>query len=179
MLIFLVVTGAVFAVKLLYTLSVALALPVTRGALYVSTSRRRVEIFAKAVAMQPGQVMMDLGCGDGRVLRCIHRRYGVKAVGYERNPLAYINARLLCLGRRGITVRFRDFRKADLSGADVVFCYLFPDALQDLADKLDAELKPGATVVSANFALPKWRPERILRSDRSLREDPLYVYRKS
>jgi hypothetical protein len=111
------------------------------------------------------------------VLRCIRRRFGVKAIGYELNLLAYINARFLCLGRSGISIRFRDFRKADLSVADVVFCYLFPDVLPDLSVKLGSELKPGAVVVSANFAIPDWRPQKVLRSDHGRQVDPLYVYR--
>lgn len=178
-LLFVVVTGGLLAVKLLYAASVALALPFTRGALYVSTPRKRIEAFADAVAMQPGQVLIDLGCGDGRVLRMIRRRFDVRAIGYELNPLAYLNARLLCLGRREITVLFRDFRKADLSAADVVFCYLFPDVLADLAVKLGRELKSGTVVVSANFAIPNWIPLQVLRVGHSLHGDPLYVYRVS
>ena len=129
--------------------------------------------------MKPGQVLVDLGCGDGRVLRRMHRRFDVAAVGYERNLLAYVNARMRCLGRRGITVRFRDFRKADLSGTDVVFFYLFPDVLPALSIKLSRELKPGAVVVSANFAIPNWRPERVLRSGCGRHGDPLYLYKMS
>ena len=174
---FLVVASVLFAVKMAYVVSVALSLPVTRGALYVSTSRKRINAFADAVTMQPGQVLVDLGCGDGRVLRCIRKRFGAVAIGYERNPLAYFNARLLCLWRRGISVRFRDFRKADLSAADVVFCYLFPDVLPDLSHKLGRELRPGTVVVSANFAIPDWLPEQVLRDDHRLHGDPLYIYR--
>ena len=111
------------------------------------------------------------------MLRCIRKRFGAVAIGYERNPLAYFNARLLCLWHRGISVRFRDFRKADLSAADVVFCYLFPDVLPELSRKLGRELRTGTVVVSANFAIPDWRPEQVLRADHCLHGDPLYVYR--
>ena len=177
--IFLVLTGILFGAKMLYAFSVALALPVTRGALYVSTSRKRIEAFANELNMKPGQVLIDLGCGDGRVLRCIRRRFGARVIGYELNLLAYLKARLMCLGRRGITIRFRDFRKVDLSDADVVFCYLFPDVLPELSIKLGSELKPGAAVVSANFAIPGWRPQQVLRGGHDLQSDPLYFYRVS
>lgn len=177
--IFLVLTGVLLAAKLIYAASVALSLPFTRGALYVSTSRKRIDAFADAVAMKPGQVLVDLGCGDGRVLRRLRRRFDVRAIGYELNPLAYLMARLLCVGRRDITILFKDFSKVDLSGADVVFCYLFPDVLPKLSVKLDRELEPGSVVVSANFAIPNWTPLQVLRVDRSLHRDPLYVYRIS
>ena len=176
---FLVLTGGLFGAKMLYALSVALALPVTRGALYVSTSRKRIKAFADALNMKPGQILIDLGCGDGRVLRCIHKRFDAQVIGYELNLLAYLKARLLCLGRRGITIRFGDFRKADLSDADVVFCYLFPDVLPELSTKLCSELKPGAAVVSANFAIPGWRPQQVLRGHPNRQSDPLYFYRVS
>ncbi len=176
---FLVLAGVLFAVKMTYALSVAFALPVTRGALYVSTPRKRIEAFADAVVIKPGKVLVDLGCGDGRVLRCIRRRFGAQAIGYELNLLAYLKARLLCIGRRGISVRFRDFWKADLSDADVIFCYLFPDVLPDLSTKLGRELKPGTVVVSANFAIPGWHPEKVQRIDHRPYSDPFYIYRMS
>jgi len=55
--------------KITYSLSIALVLPVTGGALYVSTSRVRIAAFMEAVPMNSGQLLLDLGCGDGRVLR--------------------------------------------------------------------------------------------------------------
>jgi hypothetical protein len=74
-------------------------------------------------------------------------------------------------------VKWRNFWTADLSEADVVFCYLFPDLMKDLALKLKANLKPGAVVVSCNFDLPGFVPEQVLRPGNSLHNDPIYVYR--
>jgi hypothetical protein len=175
--VFILLAGGLFALKMTYALSVALVLPITRGALYVSTSRKRIEAFLDAVPMQAGQVLVDLGCGDGRVLRRTRKRYRIKAIGYELNLMAYTKARLLCMGMKGIEVRLRNFWKANLSEADVVFCYLYPDVLQDLCVKLVKELKPGAMVVSCNFALPEWRPHLVLRPDYSLHNDPIYIYK--
>lgn len=176
-LIFLVVAGVMFGLKLVYVLCTALVLPTTRGAIYVSTSRVRISAFMDAVPMKTGQLLVDIGCGDGRVLRKARRRYGVKAVGYELNPLAYLKAKLLCLALKNVEVKWRNFWKADLSEADVVFCYLFPDVMQDLAAKLEANAKPGAVVVSCNFNLPGFIPEQVLRPGNSLHNDPIYVYR--
>jgi trans-aconitate methyltransferase len=171
--------GSLFLLKMAYVLSVAVVLPVTRGALYVSTSRKRIAAFLDAVPVQPGQVVIDLGCGDGRVLRMVRRRYGTCTIGYEMNPVAYIKARILCAGVGDISVRMQNFWKADLSAADVVFCYLFPDVMVRLSEKLRRELKPGATVVSCNFELPGWQPGRILRPGNSLHNDPIYIYKIS
>ena len=175
--IFIVVAGVFFCLKLAYVLSTAVVLSATQGALYVSTSRVRISAFLDAVPMKAGQLLVDIGCGDGRVLRQVRRRYEVRAVGYELNLLAYVKAKLLCFGRKNIQIRWRNFWTVDLSDADVVFCYLFPDVMRNLAAKLKSDLKPGAVVVSCNFHLPGFSPERVLRPGNSLHNDPIYVYR--
>ncbi|MDJ0720919.1 MAG: hypothetical protein QNJ04_04780 [Desulfobacterales bacterium] len=171
------IAGLLFAVKVLYGVSIALVLPLTQGALYVSTARTRVAAMLEAVAPEPGQVLVDLGCGDGRVLRCASRRYHVYAQGYELNPLAYLKARLMSLGYADVAIHRRNFWKADLSSADVVCCYLFPDVMSRLAGKLHDELKAGATVVSFNFPLPGFDPDRVLRPGGQRTNDPVYIYR--
>jgi hypothetical protein len=127
--------------------------------------------------MKTGQCLIDIGCGDGRVLRKAYKRYGVEAIGYELNLLAYLKAQLLCLGLKGVTIRWRNFWAADLSAADVIFCYLFPDVMHRLAAKFRGDLKPGTVVVSCNFSLPGFAPDRVLRPGNSLHNDPIYIYR--
>ena len=172
----LVITGVFFGLKLAYVLCTAVVLPATRGALYVSTSRVRISAFLDAVPMKAGQLLVDVGCGDGRILRQVGRRYGVRALGYELNLLAYLKAKIFCLGCRNIQIKWRNFWAADLSDADVVFCYLFPDVMGDLGAKLKSDLKPGAVVVSCNFPIPGFSPKRVLRPGNSLHNDPIYVY---
>jgi hypothetical protein len=110
------------------------------------------------------------------VLRAAGRRYGVKARGYEINPWPYVLARASTLFRPGIEVRRKSFWTEDLGRADVVTCYLFPDVMARLADKLAAELADGARVVSFNFPLPGWRPEAVIRPGPARHGDPIYVY---
>ena len=174
---FIILTGSLFGLKMIYILCVAAALPATQGALYVSTTRARIAAFIAAVPMKPGQVLVDLGCGDGRVLRYARRHYNIRAIGFEVNLLAYLKARILGLGLKNVELRFKDFWSQNLAEADVVFCYLFPDVMQKLSAKLKAELKPGTLVVSCNFALPGISLLRILRPEGSLHSDPLYIYR--
>ena len=170
--------GALFLVKMIYVISTSLVLPVTQGALYVSTSRVRIRSFLDAVPMKPGHLFVDLGCGDGRVLHHAVNRYGVRAVGYELNPMAYLNARLRCIGEKNIQVRWCNFWKADLSQADVVFCYLFPDIIERMAEKIRTGIRRGAMVVSCNFPIPGFIPHQVLRPDGSLHHDPIYIYKR-
>ncbi|MGD2096334.1 MAG: class I SAM-dependent methyltransferase [Desulfobacterales bacterium] len=177
--IFIILAGGLFALKIIYVLSIALVLPITQGALYVSTSRAKISAFFNAVPMTADQMLVDLGCGDGRVLREAYRRYGVRTVGYEINPLAYLKARLFSFGSNRIKIRRQNFWEADLSDADVVFCYLYPDVMKRLSTKLVDSLKPGAVIVSSNFSLPGWVPSKILKLENSLYNDPVYVYQLS
>jgi SAM-dependent methyltransferase len=160
-----------------YTFCTMLVLPFTRGALFVPTSRVRVRAILDAVPMTENQLLVDLGCGDGRMLREAELRYGVRGIGYELNPFAYLIARLNCFRLQDVTIRMCNFWNVDLGEADVVFCYLFPDVLQDLAQKLVREAKPGAVLVSCNFPLPGMTKERILHPNSSLHNDPIYIYR--
>ncbi|MBW2090761.1 MAG: class I SAM-dependent methyltransferase [Deltaproteobacteria bacterium] len=174
--VFIFLAGSVFALKMLYVCSIAMALPITKGALFVSTSSLRIKAFLDEVPMQANDFFVDIGCGDGRVLRAASKRYQVKAFGYEINPLAYVKARVLSLGMKGVKIRWRDFRTVDLSEVNVVFCYLFPDVMKIVARKLKAELPDGARVISCNFPIPGWHAQKVLRPASSRHGDPIYIY---
>lgn len=176
--IILTLAAVFFLAKALFVFSIAFALPFTQGALFVPTSNKRIEAFLGAVPMNPGDFLVDLGCGDGRVLKAAHKRYQVRALGFEINLLAYFAARIRTRRRPEIRIKRKDFHKADLREADVVFCYLFPDVLKDVVKKLEAEIRPGTRVVSCNFPLPGWSPLEVLRPASSRHGDPIYIYRK-
>lgn len=169
--------GTLFLIKVLYLLSTGLAMPITRGALFVPTQRMRINAVADALPMEPGQVFVDLGCGDGRVLRTMSRRYGVFARGVDINPLACFVGRLQSLGNRNVRIRQGNFWQYDVRDADAVFCYLFPDVLGRLASKLESQLRPGTPVVSCNFPIPGWTPFTVIHPGSSTHGDPIYMYR--
>lgn len=172
----LILSAILFIIKVIYILSTTAALPVTQGALFVSTTKKRIEAVLNHVPMDKGDRFIDLGCGDGRVLRMAAKRYGVKATGYELNPMAYAKARVYSLLSRGVRIRFANFYEADISKADVVFCYLFPDVMPRISEKIKSELKPGAVFVSCNFPLPGFTAESMIRPQGSLHSDPIYIY---
>lgn len=176
--IFIIVAGGLFGLKIVYVLCTSAVLPITQGALYVSTSRVRIDAVLEEIPMAPGELLVDLGCGDGRVIRKAVRRNTVRAIGYEVNLMAYLRARLTCFNLKDVQIKWGNFWHADLSRADVVFCYLFPDVMQRLSDKLKSELKPGARIVSCNFRLPGFQSAKILRPGNSLHNDPIFFYRQ-
>jgi SAM-dependent methyltransferase len=172
----LIAIGSLVALKLLVAFSLVSVFPITQGAMFHPSAHVRVRTFLDHVPMKANDLLVDIGCGDGRVLREAARRYGVRAVGFEVNPLAYALARLRTLGMKGIEIRWRDFWNVNIRDADVVFCYLFPDVMERLAKKLEAELRPGTRIISCNFPLPGWRHSKVLYPESSLHGDPIYCY---
>jgi len=172
-----VLIGGFAIFKLLFAFSLVSVFPITQGAMFHPSARIRVKTFLDHVPMTAEDLLVDVGCGDGRVLREARRRYGVKTLGIEVNLLVYLLACIRNMGIKGIELRLCNFWKVNLGDADVVFCYLFPDVMKRLAEKLKAELKPGARVISCNFPLPGWRHVAVVYPESSLHGDPIYLYR--
>ncbi len=174
--ILLTIMGILIVGKMLFAFSLVSVFPITQGAMFHPSARIKVRTFLDHVPMKAGELLVDIGCGDGRVLLEARRRYGVRALGFEVNPLAYALSRIRTRGMEGIEVRLANFWKADIGDADVVFCYLFPDVMGRLGEKLRKELRPGAFVVSCNFPIPGWRHGELLYPGSSTHADPIYIY---
>ncbi len=131
---------------------------------YVPTPDSTVERMLALGGVTPGDTVMDLGSGDGRIVIAAAKRYGARAIGVEYDPklveVSRLNAR-----EAGVADRVRfiegDLFKVDLSPASVVTVYLLPDVNLKLRDKLLAELRPGTRVVAHDFDLESWRPDRV------------------
>jgi len=165
--------------KIILVGSIVGAFPVTQGAMFHPTARIRLKTALDYVPMAKGDLLVDIGCGDGRVLLAAARRYGACAIGYEINPLAYILARMRTWGKKEIQVKYANFWREHLGRADVVFCYLFPDVMGKLAEKFSRELRPGTRIISCNFPLPHWQAVKVLYPPSSLYGDPIYIYQVS
>lgn len=172
----LTIIGILIVGKFLFAISLVAVFPITQGAMFHPSARINVRTFLDHVQMKAGELLVDIGCGDGRVLREARLRYGVRALGFEVNPIAYAMARFRTIGMEGIKVRLTNFWNVDIGDADVVFCYLFPDVMARLGEKLLRELRPGTIVASCNFPLPGWRHRELLYPESSTHADPIYLY---
>ena len=127
------------------------------GGPWVPSSIQIVNRMMDMAEVGPGDVVYDLGCGDGRMLLTAAMRYRARAVGIEIDPLRYLWCQFLItiLGqRKRIRIVFGNLFNKDLSEADVVMCYLMPDALTKLEKKFIQELRPGTRIVSNRFTFP-------------------------
>lgn len=135
-----------------------------RGIPWQPTDMRRVRRMLEMSKLRPGEMVYDLGCGDGRILICAALEFGARAFGVELNPWLFGIAwlRVLFLGLRPrVRVVFRDIFKVDLSNADVVTLFLFEHVNEALKEKLLRELKEGARIVSYVWTFKGWVPKEI------------------
>ena len=140
----------------------------TPDVIFVPTPQEVVEDMLRLVDMKKGDVLYDLGSGDGRIAIAAAKKYGVRAVGIDIDPQrireANENAR-----KAGVTdlVQFRqeDLFKADFRDATVVTLYLLPDLNVKLRPRLWDELKPGTRIISHQFDMGTWKPEKKLESN--------------
>lgn len=137
--------------------------PQDADVLYLPTPHRVVDAMLRLAEPRPGDVLYDLGAGDGRVVIAAARDYGLRAIGIELDARKAAEARAN-VRRAGlehlVEIRREDLFEADLREASVVTVFLFPEINARLAPKLRAELRPGARIVSHRFGLADWPPER-------------------
>lgn len=135
---------------------------------YVASPDRVVDRMLEMASIKPGETLIDLGCGDGRILIAAVERYKAKAIGVEISP-KLVEQATTRIRREGLTEQARvvqgDLLEADLNGADIVTIYLESSLNRQLRPRLEKFLKPGARVVSHDYAIPGWKPTKVDKSD--------------
>jgi SAM-dependent methyltransferase len=129
--------------------------------IYAPTPQAVVERMLELAEVKHGDVVYDLGSGDGRVVVTAAKRYGVKAVGFEIDPALVAEARENAR-KNGVsdlvTIAQDDLFKADLSAATVITMYLGPALNARMMPRL-AKLRPGTRIVSHDFPMKGARPK--------------------
>ena len=120
--------------------------------------------------------VIDLGCGDGRILFMAVQEYGSKkAIGYEMRPELYRDTlgKVMQTGLAGRIVLYNeDLLRAKLDEATVITAYLTTDGNEKLKPKLEKEAPSGTRIVSHDFVFDKWKPEATVEWD----GHTLYLY---
>ncbi len=123
-----------------------------------------VQRMLKLANLKPGEVLFDLGAGDGRTVTMAAKSFSARAVGVElREDLA--KKALSTIHENGlgdrVTIVNGDMFDLNLSSADVVFLYLTTSANEKIKPKLETELKKGARVISHDYEIAGWKPLKI------------------
>jgi len=125
------------------------------------TSRKAREAMLTFIPENQVGKIYDLGSGWGTLLAALaSARPQCRVTGYELSPVPWLVS--CCRRRANLAVYRRDFLAASLEDASVVLCYLYPGAMEKLRPKFEAELRPGALVISNTFAVPSWTPQQVV-----------------
>ncbi len=132
-----------------------------------------------AVSYRVSGAVFELGSGWGNLALLLARALpACQVIGYENSPAPYLISRAIAMifPAQNLQLIRNNFFSASLSGADLVVCYLYPNAMKDLKVKFERELKEGSLVISNTFAVPGWEPIQI-RNVPDLYHSRIYVYR--
>lgn len=138
------------------------------GAPFVPTSRKVIGEILKKAKLKKGQIFLELGSGDGRIIRSAVKNYQVKGIGIDLHPMLIFYSRLISKFQKikNISFKRQNLFKTDLSKADVIFLFLLPKTLKRLAPKFILETKKNTLIISHGFKIPefeKYLTNKIVR----------------
>ncbi len=138
--------------------------PINAGP-YVPSPDSAVSAMLREAQVGPDDFLIDLGSGDGKIVRTAAKVFGARGLGVEiQEPLVALSNELAKKEGTADRVSFvrQDLFKTDLSPATVVTLYLLPHTVNLLRDKLLDELRPGARVVAHDYGLAGWLPQKVV-----------------
>jgi cyclopropane fatty-acyl-phospholipid synthase-like methyltransferase len=145
---------------------------------FVPTPRPIVRRMLSLADTKPGERLIDLGAGDGRIVIAAAREFGANALGVELHPERFAIIRNSAASLKpNLQAMRQNLFFTDLSNADVVTMYLLPSVNEALRKKLERELHSGARVVSHDFSIPDWTPARVELIQTPTGLHALYLYK--
>ena len=135
---------------------------------YVPSPQSVVSDMLREAGVNANDFLIDLGSGDGRIVRTAAKVFGARGFGVEiKDDL--VKGANEAAAKEGIADRVKfikaDLFKTDISQATVITMYLLPDTVNLLKEKFLTELKPGTRIVSHDYPLTGWIPEKYLQMD--------------
>lgn len=143
------------------------------GVPFVASKSGVIKKALEMAKIKGGEIFYELGSGIGTGLLIASKEFKVKSVGIEISPFYYLVSLIKTKKDKKIKVICGNFKKINLSKADVVYCYLFPGLMQKLLPKFRKELRSGSRVVSYVFLLPQLKPDSI----KDINGKKIYLYR--
>jgi cyclopropane fatty-acyl-phospholipid synthase-like methyltransferase len=148
---------------------------------FVGTPPNVVEEMLELAQLKAGEILYDLGCGDGRIIIMAAQRFKANAVGVELDDGRFkrCSDKIRELGLEDqVMVVHGDLMKVDLTPADVVTLYLLTSSNEKVKPYLEHYLKRGARVVSHDFEIPGWKPIIVKEVKETWGSHKIFVYKK-
>lgn len=153
------------ALSTIFILSTGCATVWTIGEVpFIATPMEVADRMLEMAEVRKDDVLYDLGSGDGRIVILAAKRYGARGVGIEIDPdlveISRERARQEGVNHL-VEFRLQDALTVDVSSATVVTLYLAPEFNEKLRPVLRSQLKPGSRVVSHDFDMADWAPDKV------------------
>jgi SAM-dependent methyltransferase len=145
-------------VAVIFLVAAGFAVGGLMGAPYVPILKNDSHQILEIANLKPGGTLIDLGSGDGRLLRAAAAR-GVKCIGYEINPIMVLISIAVCWRyRKLVRVRLSNLWTVKLPPADVIYCFLMPKHMDHVGRILDSQITRPTTVICYSFGIPGKTP---------------------
>ncbi|MBM3775250.1 MAG: methyltransferase domain-containing protein [Acidobacteria bacterium] len=146
---------------------------------YIPSPQAVVDRMLETARVQPGEMVYDLGAGDGRIVITAVQKFQARAVGIELSPelSRSTSERIRSLGLEDrARILQGSILRADVRDADVITLYLLTSSNDKLKPLLENQLKPGARVVSHDFEVRGWKPAEVVRMKTDSKTHTIYLY---
>lgn len=148
---------------------------------WVPTRAKDLARIQKIIDLKPGQTFVEMGCGNGRVCKYIaENNPKAKVVGIELAIIFYLitKIRIWISGPENLEIRFGNALKYDITNADIIYVFGLIETINEpIKKKVLAEMKPGAKLISYNFAMKSW-PGKTTKYKEDPRITSIYVYER-
>lgn len=116
--------------------------------IFFPTEKVHLEYLKRNISISDSDIIYDLGCGNGRILKYLITDSKAKGIGIELSPILYLISKLRLRKFKNINVVWGDFFKVNLSEASLVYCFLNQKVFKKIAPQLKTELRPGTKIIS-------------------------------
>ena len=174
MTIFLIIIGLILAVILVFALIEFINIVFRNFAPFFLTNKKVINLILKNIAIKDTGTVYELGSGLAWFLRAVEKKYKrATLIGVEYSPFTYLLANLVLQKNHSkIKMLHKDLFNVNLKEADLIYCFLLPEMLDKLADKLQNECRLGTVVVSYLFSIPNLELRKTIDNN----GDIIYFY---
>jgi hypothetical protein len=127
---------------------------------FIPTRPKVIKKIIDEIEVPENATIMEFGCGAAGFLRAVHKKYPkANLIGIEYSLLPYVVANIQnMLGKNSVKIVKGNFFSTDISKADIIYCYLSVDSMQELEEKFKKECKEGAQIISFTFPMHNTEP---------------------